>query len=115
MIEIMHLVGQSLAILGAVVAIIGAIGIVRFPDIYTRLHAAGVTDTGGVTVTIIGLMLIAGLSMVTLKLAIIWVFVMITSPTASHALANAAFGSGERPQLGAWRLVGEGSSNRAGR
>jgi multicomponent Na+:H+ antiporter subunit G len=115
MIAIVHLLGEWLAVAGAVVAIIGAIGVVRFPDVYTRLHAAGVVDTGAVTLTIIGLMLVSGLSLVTLKLAIVWVVVMLTSPTASHALANAAFGAGERPQLGPWRLVSERSSNRAGR
>jgi multicomponent Na+:H+ antiporter subunit G len=115
MIAIVHLVGQWLVAAGVAVAIVGAIGIVRFPDVYTRLHAAGVTDTGGATLAIIGLMLVSGLSLVTLKLAILWVFLMLTSPVASHALANAAFGSGERPQLGAWRLVSQRSSNRAGR
>jgi multicomponent Na+:H+ antiporter subunit G len=115
MIAIVHLVGQWLVAVGVTVAIVGAIGIVRFPDVYTRLHAAGVTDTGGATLAIVGLMLVSGLSLVTLKLAILWVFLMLTSPAASHALANAAFGSGERPQLGAWRLVSQRSANRAGR
>lgn len=113
--EVLHLVGASLAFAGAVLAAIGGFGVIRFPDFYTRIHAASITDTGGATLMILGLMLISGLSPVTLKLAIVWAFIMLTSPTAAHALANAAFGAGERPQLGPWRLITARSENRKGR
>ncbi|MEP7209287.1 MAG: monovalent cation/H(+) antiporter subunit G [Alphaproteobacteria bacterium] len=115
MIELLHTLGASLAIAGALLAIVGAIGVIRFPDFYTRIHAASITDTGGATMMIVGLAMISGLSMVTFKLVVIWVFIMFTSPTAAHALANAAFGSGERPLLGSWRLINSRSSDRAGR
>jgi multicomponent Na+:H+ antiporter subunit G len=115
MIEALHLIGGLLVIAGAVLAIVGAIGVIRFPDVYTRIHAASITDTGGATLVLAGLAMISGLSLVTLKLAVVWVAVMVTSPTAAHALASAAFGSGERPWLGSWRLINSRSSDKAGR
>ena len=83
---------------GGLLGIIGGIGIHRFPDFYTRLHAAGVTDTLCATLILLGLALQAGLSLVTLKLFFIFVFLAFTSPTASHSLANAALHSGLKPK-----------------
>ncbi len=82
---------------------VGAIGILRLPDFYTRIHAAGVTDTLGAELILIGLMITSGLSIDTLKLALIALFLFLTSPTATHAVANAAFTSGLEPQLGRYR------------
>ena len=70
--------------------ITGAIGLVRFPDLYTRMHAVGVTDTGGAGLMLVGLMLQAGLTLVTVKLVLILWFLLFTGPVASHALAKAA-------------------------
>ena len=77
-------------LLGAALGIVGAIGIHRFPDFYTRLHAAGITDTLCAALFLLGLGFQAGLSLATVKLFLIFIFVFITSPTASHSLANAA-------------------------
>ena len=77
--------------------VIGALGIVRFPEMYTRMHAAGVIDTGGATLIVAGLMLQAGLTLVTVKLAFILFFIFFTSPTASYALARGAWSAGHRP------------------
>lgn len=85
--------------LGAAFLIIGGIGILRFPDLYARMHAAGVIDTLGCALLLIGLTLQAGLTLVTLKLLLILVFVQFTSPTATYALANAAYRSGLAPLL----------------
>jgi len=103
--EAIHWTGGTLALLGALLTVAGAAGALRFPDVYTRIHAASLTDTGGATLMMLGLGLLAGLSLVTLKLALAWLFIMLTSPTAAHALANAAHGSGLRPQIGLWRIV----------
>lgn len=84
---------------GAVFSVIGGIGILRMPDFYTRMHAASITDTAGMTLMLAGLMLQAGLSLVTAKLVFIMVFLMITSPTATHALARAALHDGVKPRL----------------
>lgn len=82
---------------GAFFLVIGGIGVLRMPDFYTRLHAAGVTDTGGAILILFGLMLQGGLHPETIKLALILVFFLFTSPTATHALANAAYWAGQRP------------------
>jgi multicomponent Na+:H+ antiporter subunit G len=83
--------------IGSIFLLIGATGMVRLPDFWSRLHAAGIIDTAGAGFIILGMMLHAGLTLVTLKLLLIAVFVFITSPTASHAIANAAFAIGLRP------------------
>lgn len=79
--------------------IIGAAGLIRMPDFYTRMHAASVTDTLGAGLILVGLMLQAGLTLVTAKLLIIGVLIFFMSPTATHALARAAFFRGVKPML----------------
>lgn len=83
--------------LGGVFVLIGGIGALRMPDLYTRMHAASVTDTMGAVLIVAGVMLQAGASLATIKLAAILLFLLLTSPTASNALASAALLSGLRP------------------
>ena len=75
---------------GAGFLLVGAIGLLRFPDFYTRLHAVSVCDTMGAGLVLIGLMLQGGLSLVTVKLLLIFYFMLFSGPTAVHALAGAA-------------------------
>ena len=75
---------------GAIFLLIGAIGVLRFPDFFTRLHAVSVCDTLGAGLVLVGLMLQGGLSLVTVKLLLIFYFMIFTGPTAVHALAEAA-------------------------
>ena len=75
---------------GSIFILVGSLGLVRLPDFYTRMHAAGVTDTLGAELLLLGMMLQAGLSLVTLKLVLISLFIFFTSPTSTHAVANAA-------------------------
>jgi multicomponent Na+:H+ antiporter subunit G len=84
---------------GVALGISGALGVIRFPDFYTRVHAAGVTDTLSAGMILGGLMLQAGLTLVTVKLAFVLLFLWYTSPAASHALARAAMLAGLRPRL----------------
>ncbi len=88
-----------LLLVGAAFVVIGNVGLVRLPDFYTRLHAAGLTDTLGATLVLGGLAVEAGLTLVTVKLLLIMVFVFFTSPTATHALAKTALHHELRPQL----------------
>ena len=83
--------------IGGVLGIIGAIGIHRFPDFYSRLHAVSIADTLSAILILLGLVLQAGLSIAAFKLILIFVFLFITSPTASHAVSNAALHSGLMP------------------
>ena len=82
---------------GTLLAVTGSVGLVRLPDFFTRLHGAGVTDTAGTGLIAAGLMLIAGWSLVSLKLGLIVVFVFLTGPVATHALAKAAVHGGLQP------------------
>ena len=75
---------------GGLLIIVGAVGMLRFPDLYTRMHAASVTDTGGAGLVLLGLMLQGGLSLVTVKLVLVLWFLLFTGPVASHVLAKAA-------------------------
>jgi multicomponent Na+:H+ antiporter subunit G len=91
--------GLSLVLLlgGGAFVLIGGIGLLRMPDLYTRMHAASLTDTMGTVLVLFGVMLQAGLSLATIKLAAIGIFLLLTSPTATYALSNAALMSGIRP------------------
>jgi multicomponent Na+:H+ antiporter subunit G len=85
---------------GGAFVLIGGIGALRMPNLYTRMHAASVTDTMGAILVITGVMMQAGLSLATIKLAAILLFLLITSPTSSYALASAALIAGIRPDAG---------------
>jgi multicomponent Na+:H+ antiporter subunit G len=85
---------------GGLLGIVGGIGIHRFPDFYSRQHAAGITDTLCAVLILLGLGLQAGMSLAAFKLALIFMFLFFTSPTASHVLANAAMHGGLKPRLG---------------
>ena len=88
-----------LILIGGFSVIAGAIGVLRFPDVYTRMHAASITDTLGAGTIIAGLILQAGLTLVSAKLFLILIFIFFTSPTSSFALAHAALSSGIKPLL----------------
>ena len=92
--------GSALLLVGAILAVIGTIGVLRFPDFYTRLHAASVTDTAAATLAILGMVLLAPSLAVVFKLAVVWLFLFLTGPTSSHAVANAAHTAGLQPMIG---------------
>lgn len=83
--------------LGGLFVLVGGIGALRMPDLYTRAHAASVTDSLGAILVIAGVMLQAGFTLATVKLAAILLFLLLTSPTASNALASAALMAGTTP------------------
>ena len=84
---------------GGFLVLVGGIGILRLPDFFTRLHAAGITDTMGAGLVLLGLILQSGLSLLTIKLLLFFGFLIFTSPTATHALAKAAIHGKVRPLL----------------
>ena len=89
--EIITIVSGILLGLGSFLMFSGALGVLRFPDLFSRMHAAGVTETLATSLLLAGLMLLAGWGLVLLKLLFILIFLLFTSPTASHALAKAAW------------------------
>ena len=82
---------------GAFFLLTGSIGLVRMPDFFSRTHPGGMVDTLGAGLTIAGLALQSGFTLVTVKLVLILVFLLLTGPTATHALAHAALVSGLKP------------------
>lgn len=94
---VLDLVSWVLLMVGAFFALAGAIGVLRLPDVFTRLHAAGMTDTAGAGLILAGLMVQAGLSLVTIKLAFVLIFLVVTSPLSTHATARSAIHGGVKP------------------
>lgn len=92
---------------GGFFVVVGGIGVLRMPDMYTRVHAASVTETLGTMLVLTGLMLHSGWELATFKLFAILIFLLFTAPVASYAIANAALLGGLKPQLDS-----EGVSNK---
>ena len=83
---------------GGAVALIGGLGLLRLPDVFARMHGAGMIDTLGLGLILIGLMFQAGFTLITVKLILIYIFVLYTSPTTTHALAQACLSGGVQPR-----------------
>lgn len=84
---------------GSAFIVIGGIGVLRMPEIYTRMHASSVTETAGSLFVLIGLMILSGLSLATVKLFAIALFLLFTSPVSTYALVNTALIAGQKPAL----------------
>jgi multicomponent Na+:H+ antiporter subunit G len=102
-----------LLLTGGVLCITGGVGLLRMPDFFSRVHAAGVTETLAAPLLLVGLMLQMEWSLDLFKVVMILVFVLATNPTASHAMAKAALHGGLRPQVADAKdnAAGEPSSN----
>lgn len=107
---IVDLLSWVLLMTGGFFLLSGGIGLLRLPDFFTRVHAAGVTDTMGAGAILVGLMFQAGPTQAFIKLVLIVLFMLFTSPTASHALAQAALHGGLKPRLGEQREDGRSNS-----
>lgn len=84
-------------LLGVLALLTGALGLLRLPDVYCRIHAVGMIDTAGASFIILGLAIHEGVSLVTVKLLFIGIFLFFTSPIATHAVAQVAHKSGVVP------------------
>ena len=84
---------------GGFFIVVSAIGINRMPDVFTRLHAVSVGDTFGAGLMLVGMMVVAGFSLVTAKLLLLLLFLWSMGPMATHAIARAALQAGEKPLL----------------
>jgi multicomponent Na+:H+ antiporter subunit G len=80
--------------IGSACALIGALGIIRFPDVYNRIHANTVVVVGGAMVLMIGAGIVEGTTVFTLKALMIAIFIFLTNPLSAHAIARAAHKSG---------------------
>lgn len=97
--EALNVLSGLCLVAGSFFSLVGGFGLIRMPDFYTRMHAASVTDTLGAGLILLGLMLQAGLTLVTVKLIMVGLLIFVASPTASHALARAALLRGVSPRL----------------
>ena len=96
---VVEIASWVLILLGSFFTVVGAFGLVRMPEVFTRMHAASVTDTLGVGFLILGMGLQAGLSLVTLKLVFLLALFVFTGPVVTHALAQACLHEGIEPLL----------------
>lgn len=95
--EIREIITGILIFAGCFFIVVASIGIVRFPDFYSRIHPAGKADTLGQALVLLGLIVYEGFSLVSVKLLIVIVFIFIANPTATHAIAKAAHIAGVKP------------------
>lgn len=97
MAAVLDLLGWAGLLAGCAAILIGTLGLLRLPDVFTRMHGAGMTDTLGAFLLTLGMMTQTGDWLVLVKLVAIWLFLAFTSPITSHALARAAIHGGCRP------------------
>lgn len=94
----LDIVSWILLVAGSAFVFIGGLGAIRLPNFYTRMHASSLTDTMGTILILFGVMFQAQEVLVVVKLLLILGFLLLTGPTASYALANAALLSGMKPK-----------------
>ena len=87
---------SSFMILGLFFFMVGTIGILRLPDVFSRAHSAAKCDTLGALLCMVALIIYNGLSSVSLKIFLIIIFVWVTSPTATHLIARAQYVSQQK-------------------
>jgi len=88
-----------LILAGSFFIVAGGLGLMRMPDVFTRMHAASVIETLGAGLLFIGFMLQAGFTLISAKLLFLLALIFFTGPVVTHALAQAALQAGIRPYL----------------
>jgi multicomponent Na+:H+ antiporter subunit G len=96
---IINVISTIFILAGLFFIIAGTIGLIRFPDFYSRMHATGKCDTLGEGLVIMGLIIYNGLNFISLKLLFLVIFIFVVNPVATHAIARAAYKVG----LQVWR------------
>lgn len=97
LVEIMQYTAGLLIIVGSLFGLLAAIGVLRLPDLYTRMHAASKAGTLGAGLMLAGIAVVAFDSGVILRAIAGFVFLLLTAPVSAHLLARAAYLSGYRP------------------
>jgi multicomponent Na+:H+ antiporter subunit G len=97
MIDITSILTIVFVAAGIFFLLIGSIGIIRLPDFYSRTHATSKSDTLGMMLVIIGLIIFEGLTINSGKLFLILLFILLANPIGAHALARAALNAGLKP------------------
>tara|TARA_S200000501_G_scaffold86545_1_gene79511 strand:+ start:2041 stop:2352 length:312 start_codon:yes stop_codon:yes gene_type:complete len=96
---VINILSFTSIIIGSIIILIGSFGIIRLPDVYSRIHALGMIDTAGFGFLIFGMIIYSGWSLVSVKLLIMGLILLITGPISSHAVANASKQSSIKPSM----------------
>ena len=94
---LINLISFIFIFIGSITILIGSLGLLRLPDVFSRIHAAGMIDTAGASFVILGMILQSGFSLITAKLVFIGIFIFFTSPITGHVTANLARKKGVNP------------------
>ncbi len=97
MVELLYYLAGILLLLGALFSLIAAIGILRLPDLYTRMHAASKTGTMGAGLSFMAIALVAFDGPVILRAIVGFIFLLLTAPVSAHLLARVAYLAGYKP------------------
>lgn len=92
------LIIELMLYISALSALIGAIGMLRFPDFYTRVHGATMINIGGVCLALLAFMISTFWSVYAVKALIVILIILLTNPTGTHAIADAAYKTGRKPK-----------------
>jgi len=95
--EFVNIASIILVVIGIIFMLVGSIGILRLPDFFSRTHAVSKSDTLGIIFVIAGLIVYEGLNQSSLKLLLIILFIALSNPIGTHALARAAIKKGFDP------------------
>lgn len=98
--DIINIITTIFILVGLFFVVVGTIGLLRFPDFYTRMHATGKCDTLGEGLMLIGLIIYQGFDLISVKLLFLIIFFLVANPVATHAIARRAYKVGLEP----WRL-----------
>lgn len=99
-IDLLYYLAALMLVVGAVFSLVAAVGIVRLPDLYTRMHSASKAGTVGSGLPLLAIALVSFDGAVILRALLGIVFFMLTAPISAHLLARASYIAGYRPQLG---------------
>jgi multicomponent Na+:H+ antiporter subunit G len=98
--SLLEFLSTACLVVGGALCLTGGVGLLRLPDFFSRVHAAGLTETLAAPLLLIGLMLQMDWSLDLFKVLMILVLILATNPTATHAMAKAALHGGYKPRLG---------------
>jgi len=107
----LEVVAAVLVATGTFFGFVAMVGLLRLPDLYSRLHSASKSDTLGSVLSLAGIAVVLGISTESMKLVFLLVFLFVTSPTAAHAIARAAKEQEVEP-AGAHARLGDGDGER---
>ena len=93
-------IGMTIIVIGLVFDFLGCLGLIRFPDVYSRLQASAKCVTLGTCGILLGLFVLKGFDATGIKALLCFLFIILTAPVSAHALAKGAYHSGVKPWEG---------------